>query len=321
MEGNIIGLPAGYRDFMFEEAEFRRRIENQFTSVVSSAGFREVIPSAVEYLDLYGRGNQGIRERAMRFLDKEDNLLALRADFTPAVARIVAAHLREMSLPIRVWYSGPVFRKTDRHRGQYQEFSQIGGELIGGDPPAADGEVLDVALQCLSASGFPDACVHVNHAGIFRGLVNSLGLKQPDLAEIRAAIDRKDMRALGVCLEGLGVSESVRAQVNALSRCVGDSRALAAVASSIDNEESRGAIASLESLALRLPRWRDRITFDLTEIDEMEYYTGVMFTFLSPAHSVELGRGGRYDSLMREFGVELPAVGFSFSMDRLAECA
>jgi ATP phosphoribosyltransferase regulatory subunit len=52
----------------------------------------------------------------------------------------------------------------------------------------------------------------------------------------------------------------------------------------------------------------------------MEYYTGVMFTFLSPAHSVEVGRGGRYDSLMREFGVDLPAVGFSFSMDRLGEC-
>jgi ATP phosphoribosyltransferase regulatory subunit len=320
MDGNIIGLPAGYRDFMFADAELRRRIENEFASVFSSAGFREVIPSAVEYLDLYARGNQGIRERAMRFLDREDNLLALRADFTPAVARIVAAHSREMPRPVRVWYSGPVFRKTDRHRGQYQEFSQIGAELIGGDPPAADVEILDIALQCLSRSGFPDACVHVNHAGIFRGLVNSLGLKQSDLAEVRSAIDRKDMRALGVRLEELGVDGTVRAQVNTLSRTVGDSRALGAAASSIDNEESRDAIASLESLASRLPRWRDRITFDLTEIDEMEYYTGVMYTFLSPAHSVEVGRGGRYDSLMREFGVDLPAVGFSFSMDSLGEC-
>jgi ATP phosphoribosyltransferase regulatory subunit len=321
MDGNIVGLPAGYRDFLFEDAETRRRIEREFASVFSSAGFREIIPSAVEYLDLYARGNQGIRDRAMRFLDREDNLLALRADFTPAVARIVAAHLREMPRPIRVWYSGPVFRKTDRHRGQYKEFSQIGAELIGGDPHEADGEVLDVALQCLSGSGFTDVCVHVNHAGIFRGLVNSLGLEPSELAEVRSAIDRKDMRALGVRLEELGVNGLVRGQVNTLSRCVGDSRALTAVASLIDNEESRDAIASLESLALLLPRWRDRIIFDLTEIDELEYYTGVMFTFLSPAHSVEIGRGGRYDSLMREFGADLPAVGFSFSMDILGECA
>ena len=321
MDGNIVGLPAGYRDIMFEDAALRRRIENEFASVFSSAGFREIIPSAVEYLDLYSRGNQGIRERAVRFLDREDNLLALRADFTPAVARIVTAHLREMPLPVRVWYSGPVFRKTDRHSGQYREFSQIGAELIGGDPPDADCEILDAAMQCLVMSGFPDVCVHVNHAGIFRGLVNSLGLAQSELAEVRSAIDRKDMRALGTRLEELGVNGSVRAQVSALSRCVGDSRALAGVASSIDNAESADAIAGLEFLALRLPRWRDRITFDLTEIDELEYYTGVMFTFLSPAHSAEVGRGGRYDSLMREFGADLPAVGFSFSMDKLGECA
>jgi len=61
--------------------------------------------------------------------------------------------------------------------------------------------------------------------------------------------------------------------------------------------------------------------YDLTEIDEMEYYTGVMFTFLSARHAAELGRGGRYDTLMREFGADVPAVGFSFSMDTLGECA
>ena len=320
MGRNIVGLPAGYRDFMFEDAEVRRRIENEFASVFSSAGFREIVPSAVEYLDLYARGNQGIRDRAIRFLDREDNLLALRADFTPAVARIVAAHVGELPRPVRVWYIGSVFRKIDRHRGQYKEITQIGAELIGGEPAGADGEVLDVALTCLSRSGFSDACVHVNHAGIFRGLVNSLGLGQSELAEVRSAIDRKDMRALEARLEELGVDGSIHAQVHALSHCVGDSRALAAAASSIGNAESREAIASLESLAARLPQWRDRITFDLTEIDEMEYYTGVMFTFLSPAHSVEIGRGGRYDSLMQEFGADLPAVGFSFSMDRLGEC-
>jgi ATP phosphoribosyltransferase regulatory subunit len=306
---------------MFEEAALRRRIENDFASVFSRTGFSEIIPSAVEYLDLYARGIQGIRDRAIRFLDREDNLLALRADFTPAVARIVAAHLKEMPPPVRAWYSGPVFRKTDRHRGQYQQFSQIGAELIGGEPAAADCEIIDVAMQCLSKSGFPDACVHVNHAGIFRGLVNSLGLSEQELAEVRSAIDRKDMRALSARLQGLGLDRSVREQVNTLSNCVGDRRALDAVASSLENRESLEAIASLETLASRLPGWHDRITYDLTEIDELEYYTGVMFTFLSPAHSVELGRGGRYDSLMREFGADIPAVGFSFSMDRLCECA
>ncbi|HUI09564.1 MAG TPA: ATP phosphoribosyltransferase regulatory subunit [Bacteroidota bacterium] len=316
-----IGLPAGFRDIVFDTAERRRRIEGEFAAVLNDAAYREVVPSMVEYLDLYARGNQGVRERALRFLDRDDALLALRADFTPAVARIVAGRLPDLHLPVRLWYSGPVFRKTGRHSAQYRELAQIGAELVGGLPPEADAEILDVALECLARAGFTDASVHVNHAGIFRGLVDSLGLEPGRLAEIRSAIDRKDMRALDVRLEELGVHGGVRSQVGALSRCVGDERALEEAAGSLVNEESRSAIASLERLASALPRWKDRIVYDLTEIDEMEYYTGIMFTFLSPRHSAELGRGGRYDTLMREFGADLPAVGFSFSMDALGECA
>lgn len=320
MGERTIGLPAGFRDLIFDAAERRRHIENQFSAVLGAASYREVIPSAVEYLDLYARGNQGVRDRAIRFLDRDDALLALRADFTPAVARIVAGRLPDLHPPVRLWYSGPVFRKTGRHSAQYRELAQIGAELIGGEPPAADAEILDVALECLVRAGFADASVHVNHAGIFRGLVNSLGLEPARLAEIRSAIDRKDMRALDGRLEELGVHGSVRAQVGALSRCVGDERALEDAAGSLVNGESRTAIAALEGLAAALPRWKGRIVYDLTEIDEMEYYTGVMFTFLSTKHSAELGRGGRYDSLMHEFGADLPAVGFSFSMDTLGEC-
>jgi len=317
MEQNVLGLPAGFRDVMFEEAEARRRIENEFAAVLGSSGYREIIPSGVEYLEVYERGKQGVHDRAIRFLDRDDNLLALRADFTPAIARIVAARLREVAPPLRLWYSGPVFRKTDRHRGRYQEFAQIGAELLGDASAAADGEIIEIALRCLERCALKDVRLHINHAGIFKGIVNSLGLLAGPLAEIRSAIDRKDMRALEMRLEELGVDGSSRAEVHALSRCVGDSQTLETASGAITNEESRAAIAELSALWRRLGRWQEKVVFDLAEIDEMEYYTGVMFTFLSPSHPDELGRGGRYDGLIREFGADMPAIGFSFSVDDL----
>lgn len=317
MERNVLGLPTGFRDVLFDDAQARRRIENEFAAIFGSAGYREIIPSGVEYLEVYARGKQGIHDRAIRFLDRDDNLLALRADFTPAIARIVAARLREIAPPLRLWYSGPVFRKTDRHRGRYQEFAQIGAELLGDASPAADGEILEVALCCLERAGLQNVRVHINHAGIFRGIVNSLGLLAEPLAEVRSAIDRKDMRALEVRLEELGVDGKARAEVHALSRCVGDAQALARAATAISNDESRRAIDELATLSGTLGRWQERVVFDLTEIDEMEYYTGIMFTFLSPSHPEELGRGGRYDLLLREFGADMPAIGFSFSVDYL----
>jgi len=320
MERNVIGLPAGFRDLLFEEAETRRRVENGFAAVFSSGGYREIVPSGVEFLDVYGRGNQGVKDRTFKFLDRDDNLLALRADFTPSVARIVAGRLRAGPLPIRLWYSGSVFRKADRHRGQFHEFSQIGAELIGVNSIARDAEVLDVALTCLMGAGVEDACVHVNHAGIFRGIVAALGLDARSLEKVKSAIDRKDMRTLGTRLEQLGVAAPVRSQVNTLSRCVGDAGVLAEASASVANDESLRAIGELVSLSGLLPQWASRIVFDLTEIDELEYYTGAMFNFFSPSHTGELGRGGRYDGLLKEFGADLPAVGFSLSLDRISEC-
>jgi ATP phosphoribosyltransferase regulatory subunit len=320
MEMNIAGLPPGFRDLLFEEAETRRRIENEFASAFRSEGYREIVPSGVEFLEIYNRGNQGAKEQSFKFLDRDDNVLALRADFTPGVARIVAGRLRELPAPIRIWYSGPVFRKADRHRGQFHEFCQIGAELIGVNTVARDAEILDVALKGLTGAGVTDACVHVNHAAIFRGIVAALGLDPASMEHVKSEIDRKDMRGLSARLEQLGVAASLRSQVNILSRCVGGAHVLDDAEKVIINDVARRGIAELKLLAGLLSQWSERIVFDLTEIDEMEYYTGAMFTFFSPSHSGELGKGGRYDGLLKEFGVDLPAVGFSMSLDRVSEC-
>ena len=142
---NTLGLPTGYRDVVFDEARSRRLIERQFAEVFEKRGFGEISPSGVEYLDVYTRGRQSIKELTFKFLDRDDNLLALRADFTPAIARIAAARLQNMPLPIKIWYSGSVFRKADLHRGRFHEFIQVGAELLGQNTAGTD------------ADGIPDA--------------------------------------------------------------------------------------------------------------------------------------------------------------------
>jgi ATP phosphoribosyltransferase regulatory subunit len=320
MTRNVIGLPPGFRDLMFDEAESRRNIENKFAEVFGAARYREIIPSGVEMLDVYSKGHQGARDRAFRFLDRDDNLLALRADFTPAVARIVAARFRESSEPLRIWYSGPVFRKADRLRGQFHEFNQIGAELIGVPSIEGDAELLTIALNGMVGSGVKDACVHISHADIFGGIVRSLNLAGPSLARVKSEIDRKDMRGLADRLSELQTSSNFEEQFSTLAGCIGGVEVLDRAEKVLGNEESKRGLADLRRLDGFLDRLSDRVVFDLTEIDEMEYYTGAMFTFFSPSHSGELGRGGRYDTLLREFGAEFPATGFSLSVDRIAEC-
>jgi ATP phosphoribosyltransferase regulatory subunit len=320
MRRTIAGPPPGFRDLLFEEAAARRRVEKEFAAVFNERGYREIMPSSVESMEVYTRGHQGIGERTFRFLDREDNLLALRGDFTPSIARIVAGRQSEFTFPARVWYFGSVFRKADSHRGLYQEFSQVGAESIGTGSPEADAEILDIAIGGLTRAGVGDACVHVNHAGIFRGLVAALALDSAASATVKDAIDRKDMRALGERLDELRVDDEHRSQLHALAGCVGGIEVLGTADRALQNAEARAALKELTLLAKSLPQWRERMVFDLTEIDEMEYYTGLMYTFFSPSHSGELGKGGRYDDLLREFGADLPAVGFALSVDRVCAC-
>ena len=313
------GLPAGFRDLLFEEARRRREIESSSAAVFSDHGYRELSPPSVELLEVYARGNQHVHQEAIKFLDKHDQLVALRADFTPAIARIVSSRLAAIAGPHRIWYAGDVFRKVDPHQTRFCEFGQIGAELIGEPGAPGDQEILELSMRLLDVLGFQNVQLHLNHAGVFGGLLRELGLDRRRASEVRSEIDRKDTRGLARRLEDLGVAENTRRQVQALTVCIGGAEVLQEARSLLQNPESTKALDDLAGLAETLAPWADRIVYDLSEIDEMEYYTGIMFTFFSPQLRNELGKGGRYDGLLGAFGFDAPAVGFSLSMDRLVE--
>ena len=63
------------------------------------------------------------------------------------------------------------------------------------------------------------------------------------------------------------------------------------------------------------------LTIDLGEVRGFDYYTGILFRAYVPQLGFEVASGGRYDGLADTFGEDLPAVGFSFSLDRLEQIA
>ena len=290
-------------------------------TIFESRGYREVLPSGIEFLDIYTRGNQVISERAYKFLDREDRLLALRADFTPAVARMMASRVAPGAEPMRLWYSGNVFRRVEPRKGGYAEFWQVGAELIGGSTVAHDCEMIDLALENLDAAGMTTASVHINHAGIFRGILNAAKLPETARERLASEIDHKDARALAAHLEEIGVPAAIGEQVHVLARCIGGPEVLDEAAAVLVDGESRAAIDASAAACRRIcSRVQTRLVFDLTEIDEMEYYTGVMFTLLSPARQESARvRVAGTTRLLRAFGNDLPAVGFSLSMDSVLE--
>lgn len=104
--------------------------------------------------------------------------LALRPEWTASVLRAYVAHMQDQPLPLRLSYSGPVFRYERPQRHTYRQFSQVGVELIGGPAPRADAEVLALACAGLERAGVPAFRPLVGHIGVARELLASLDLSE-----------------------------------------------------------------------------------------------------------------------------------------------
>ncbi|HEY0156319.1 MAG TPA: ATP phosphoribosyltransferase regulatory subunit [Thermoanaerobaculia bacterium] len=140
--------PTGARPLLLEETARRRGVESRFVSLLESAGFAEIILPIVDFAEPYaGCTSPASAKQSYRFTDRDGELVAVRSDFTPMVARALAPALGELALPLRVFYRGDVVRCDATRLGSNRELFQIGAELIGDPSPAADAEMLLLAAS------------------------------------------------------------------------------------------------------------------------------------------------------------------------------
>ncbi|MCB1034270.1 MAG: ATP phosphoribosyltransferase regulatory subunit [Acidobacteria bacterium] len=313
-------LPSGVSALFFDSARQRRRLEARLVELLEGCGYGEVILPILDYLEPYEPLlSPAARGELYRFIDRTGEQLALRADFTPMLARLLAPRLAAMELPLRLYYRGDVVRYHEERPGRQRESHQMGAELLGVEGGAAEKEVFELFLSMLQASGLEQVRVALGFAGSLDALARA-AVGEEKAAELLAAIDRRERPAVAA-LGGL----PARALRSVLEEGVPEDL----------TDLGEGMAANIEALdALRedmLHRFPDfEITLDLAEFAslsrplaargptrERSYYDGFLFRAYSAGGAQPLGSGGRYDSLFRRLGAEVAAVGFSLSMERV----
>ncbi|HEU4391024.1 MAG TPA: ATP phosphoribosyltransferase regulatory subunit, partial [Blastocatellia bacterium] len=154
MSSSLSRIPPGVQYIFDGEVQVRRWIERQIMNAFDGWSYSEIILPIFDYADLFSLGmgkEQG--EMTYRFTGRDGKLLALRPEMTSLVARTVATRFRERERPIRLSYSGEVFRWDQPRGGRQYEFHHIGLEHIGSDRLEADTEVLVVAIEALRSLG------------------------------------------------------------------------------------------------------------------------------------------------------------------------
>lgn len=309
--------PKGVRDYLPQEAAWRREMEGRIHQVFRSYGYQEVVTPTVENLALFGRSNDPDDTQIYRFIDRDGELIALRPDMTTPIARVVAAHLHNEPLPIRLSYFGNLFRYADPQAGRQREFTQAGVELLGSARPEADAEVVTLAYRALEAAGLRDFRLDIGHVGFMQEVLNQAQLSHENEEAIKKALIHKDLVHLEQLVAAHVNDPNLRRILCGLEDLRGGPEILKQAAGLLA-AESIPALANLTAIyeQLRSAGLEDRITLDLSMVKSMDYYTGMVFEGYSRELGYYLCSGGRYDGLLGEFGCALPATGFALGMDR-----
>ncbi len=314
-------IPHGVQDRFLVDAVRRRRAEDAVCRCFANWGYQEIIPPTFEFYDNLTVGAGDDLTRAMyRFFDPEGYTLALRADFTPQVARMAATKLFDQPMPLRCFYVGSVFRHEEPQAGRKREFTQAGIELVGADTAGADAEIVALAVATLEALELQGFQVNLGQMAFFRAL--SEGLAPDALEAIREAIDRKNHARLAQALDEAGVSGGQRNLLSRLPDLSGGPEILEEARSLSENlAQSANLASALERLAevyrlLEAYGVAGRVILDLGEVRGMDYYTGITLRGVTPGLGWPIISGGRYDDLIARFGRPLAAVGFGLGIER-----
>ena len=313
-------LPKGVKIYLPDEAAAKRRVEERLLGVFRRWGYREIVTPTYEYFDVVALGtDHDLQERMFKMVDRESGrLLALRADITPQIARIVATRLRDEPKPLRLAYVANVFRYDEPHVGRYREFYQAGVELVGLPNPEGDAEMIAMTVEGLRALGLDRFQLDVGQTDFFRGILEDLDADEEMARPLRSALARKDVGALEQSVNELRAPAAQSELLLALPTLYGHGDVLERAGRLVKNARSEAALANLAEVyrLLRIYGLAEAVLLDLGEVRGFDYYSGIHFEAYVSGLGAPLAGGGRYDHMLGRFGYGCPATGFAFEVGR-----
>ncbi len=322
-----ISLPQGVRDILPEEAREIEAIERQILPVFEGHGFARLITPALEYLDVLSLGmGAELNEQAVRFIDPASGrIIAIRPDITAQIARVVASHMRDYELPLKLSYNANVLRYVGGRTGRSLELRQIGAELISKEQSAeADAAMICMAIEAMEAAGLGAFKIDIGDVGFLKSILADIELAGTEEARIKKAIARKDAPGLEAVLNTCkGVNAEQGQVLLNLTTLYGEEEVMAKAEVGLGTGAALGVLENLKKVWTIIAEkgYKDSVTFDLGEVRGFDYYTGIIFEGFAGGVGKAILSGGRYDNLLEKYGYNCAATGFAFDVEATVAAA
>lgn len=305
---NKIQSVKGTREFYPEQMALRNFIYEKARAASRAFGYQEYDGPFIEPIDLYAAksGEELVKKQSFTFEDRGGDLVTLRPELTPSLARMIAAKQNELTYPVRWWSFGPFWRYEQPQKGRAREFFQWNVDMLGVDSPEADAELIAVGATFLRSVGLsPElARIYVNNRRLMDSEFDNLEIPPETRLVVSNLVDRRSKMEPAkwdaYALE-LGLTQK---QLDGLKDVLGNFDLWK------KNDEMTRLFAALEALGVA-----EYVKFDPNIVRGLLYYTGTVFEAFDTTGSLRraIFGGGRYDNLLADVGGN-PLSGVGFAM-------
>jgi ATP phosphoribosyltransferase regulatory subunit len=297
----------------------RNRLLTSLRTLYESLGYTRFSMRRFEEYGLYLENKSFLKsENVLTFTNPDGKLMALKPDVTLSIVKHAR---RERDGLERVYYQESVYSYSALSR-EVTEIEQMGVEAMGDVDGYVVSEVVRLAVESLSMIGLPYV-LDLSHMGFTAGLLEAAGLSPEQQAETLSLVRRKSAHELAAYLQCQTVDAVSAERIVRLTRLAGpfdqvfpEARKLSA------NAQTDAALLELQTLydTLDAAGAASVLRLDLSMLNELDYYNGIVFQGYVQGAPRAVLSGGRYDLLMRRFGKEADGIGFAVYLDELSRC-
>lgn len=311
-------IVSGTKDYLAGECYNLHKLSDSLLKTYKRRGFKQIDTPILEKFELFSKRECGADiDNMFKLTDFDGSLLVMRSDMTMPIARVATTKIHD-AYGMKFCYNAPSFKFSTRNSNELREFNQVGIEVFTEAKPYVDADIIILAIESLINAGLDEFQIEIGHVGYFKGLLNALNLDSYETEKLRNLVNSKNTFGLDFFIKNREPNVIWNA-INSLPLQFGGTDTLLHLRDNTDNYEAKNALDNLIEIDkfIRLRGYGKYVSYDLSLVNGMSYYSGVVFKGITKYFGAAILAGGRYDGLSEAFGKKLPATGFAVGVNNL----
>lgn len=304
---------------VLENLNKEEKLVFKLRNLFENYGYEKLSVNLLEdYETYYLHGEMIKTESLLKVIDPQGKLYVLRPDMTMPIAKKIAGETRNDYISNKIYYVDDIFRIDKKNFASISQKKQIGIELLGEKSIYGDYEIINLAIEALEEIS-PKYHIDIGHAEFLKIIFEEAEFNHEEKEHLISLFENRASSDLEKYLEKFQLDKRVENLIKSIPNLYGDFDKVIGIIEELDLDFNRLSHIILELKILKETLPKAKIELDFSMINNLNYYTGIIFKGYLEGISQVVLQGGRYDNLSQNFGKKIDAIGFAINLQDVFE--